>query len=146
MKLKAKELRFNLFACSQHVPQEDLDNIILAAELEDEQILDARGEVIETAPLSFNGPTEPVTVTTTKSKGAETLKKNSTTKSSSHKGKSSGQSGTTDKKLNNKPDLVPQQKKLAKGTKIPKNKETDKSAKPGLNKITTAKNKIAPPS
>ena len=47
MKLKAQELRFN-------VPQEDLYSIILAAELEDEQILDARGEVIETAPSSSN--------------------------------------------------------------------------------------------
>ena len=69
-----------------------------------------------------------------------------TTRGSLQKGKSNGQSGTNGKKVNTKPDLVPQQKKLAKGTCIPKNKETDKSAKPGLDKITTTKTKIAPPS
>ena len=39
--------------------------------------------------------------------------------------------------MSNKLDLVPQPKKLAKGTKIPKHKET---AKPGLDKNTSSKN------
>ena len=50
MKLKAQELRLNLFARSQHLPQEELDSIILAAVIEDEQYRDARGEFIKLHP------------------------------------------------------------------------------------------------
>ena len=134
-----------LFARSQNVPQQDLDSLILAAEIEEEQYQDARGEFIETGPSSSTGPSEPVIVTKTKSKGADTSKKDSTTRGSSQKGTSNGQSGTNGKKVNTKPDLVPQQK-LAKGTRIPKHGETNKSTKPGPDKITAAKIKIAPPS
>ena len=77
MKLKAQELRFKMFARTQNVPQEDLDSIILAAELEEEQHRDAQGEVLETAPSSSSGPPGPVIITTTKHhppKGDETLK------------------------------------------------------------------------
>ena len=55
MKLKAQDLRLNLFARSQNVPQQELDSLILAAEIEDEQYRLARGEFIETRPSSSTG-------------------------------------------------------------------------------------------
>ena len=122
-----------MFARTQNVPQEDVDSIVLAAELEDEQHRDAQGEVLETAPSSSSGLPGPVIITTTKlhpPKGDESLK------SSSQKGKSSGKNGTADKKMSIKPVLLPEQNKLAKGTKIPKHKETDKPNKPGLTRTS----------
>ena len=107
--------------------------------LEDEQNRDARGEVIDTAPSGSNGPTGPVITTTTTPKtpkGDETLKTCSSDKSSSNKGDTIDKTGKTDKKSSGKPDKAPTPKKLAKGTKIPKHKDT---VKPWLDKNSTSK-------
>ena len=124
MKLKAQKLRMKLFARSQNVPQQDLESLMLAAKIEEEQYQDARGEFIETGPSSSTGHSEPVIKT--KTKGVDTSKKNSSTKSCSRKGTSNSQSGTNGRKVNTKPHLVPQLK-LAKGTRIPKHGDTIKS-------------------
>ena len=117
-KLKAQELCFNLLARAKLVPQEELDSLLLAQEIEDEQQREARGEVIDTAHSGSNGPEGPVTVATSAPKpatGDETLQTSSSTKSSSNKGKTGGNSGNNDKKSSGKTDITPPPKKLAKG-------------------------------